>query len=262
MDVIAHNRQSWNAQSRSGQSEWCRPVSREEVDRARKGDWNVILTPNKPVPKSWFGALDDADLLCLASGGGQQAPILAAAGARVTSFDLSDAQLALDAEVAQREGLPIETLQGDMADLSCFADESFDLIFHSVSNVFAPDPAKVWRECARVLRPGGRLLAGFMNPAFFLFDHEALDQGAQPIAVNALPYADIDHLNSPQVKALLARGEALEYSHSLEVQIGGQLAAGLVLTGLYEDDWSDEATPLNRLMPSSIATLAIKGGAQ
>ena len=66
---------------------------------------------------------------------------------------------------SDREGLPLRTLQGDRADLSVLPDASFDLVFHAVANVFAPDIEPVWREGARVLKPGGRLLAGFMNPA-------------------------------------------------------------------------------------------------
>ena len=68
------------------------------------------------VPKSWFGDLGDKELLCLASGGGQQAPILAAAGALVTSFDQSSEQLRKDAEVAARNDLSIRCLQWDRAD--------------------------------------------------------------------------------------------------------------------------------------------------
>ena len=56
------------------------------------------------------------DVLCLASAGGQQAPIFAAAGAMVTSFDNSPVQLAKDELVADRDGLDIHLVQGDMAD--------------------------------------------------------------------------------------------------------------------------------------------------
>ena len=252
MDIVAHNRTAWDGYARSGESEWTHPVSPEVIEQARNGDWSVILTPNKTVPADWFGEIRDRDLLALASGGGQQVPVLAAAGARVTSFDNSDEQLARDRLVAERDGLDLVTVQGDMADLSAFADDSFDLIVNPASTVFVPELEPVWRECRRVLRSGGRLMTGAMNPALFLFDHDDVDKGG-PLEVRfALPYCDLDH--NPEAR--IAKGEALEFSHSLDAQIGGLIRAGFRIIGFYEDDWSDEATRLNRYMPTSFAILA------
>jgi SAM-dependent methyltransferase len=258
MDVLEHNRRAWNRQSTGGVSRWCEPVDAAVIAAARRGHWEIILTPTIPVPRAWFGRLDGARVLCLASGGGQQAPILAAAGALVTSFDASDEQLAKDAMVAEREGLSIRVEQGDMADLSRFADGSFELIFHPVSNVFARDVRSVWRECHRVLDTGGRLLAGFMNPAFYLFDHEDIERGGRLEVRFRLPYSDLNDLGDERLAARIAAGETLEFSHSLDAQIGGQLDAGFLLAGFYEDRWDDAATPLNAWMPTSMATLAIK----
>jgi len=257
MDVTQHNRHSWNEHAKNG-NPWSIPVSPEEIARARDGHWEVILTPNKQVPRDWFGEMAGKDVLGLASGGGQQVPLFAAAGARVTSFDNSDEQLALDQLVADREGLEVRILQGDMADLSVLADASFDLIFHPVSNVFVPDVLPVWRECARVLRPGGRLLAGVMNPAFFWFDHNEAEKTGKLEVKYRLPYSDLTSLSPAQREKQLAENSILEFGHSLADQIGGQLKAGLVVTGFYEDDWSDEATPLNKYGPMYIATLARK----
>ena len=130
MDIRAYNREAWNRQVAEG-NPWTIPVSSEAVAAARRGEWSIVLTPSIPVPRAWFPLLDGADVLCLASGGGQQGPILAAAGAQVTVFDNSPRQLARDREVAEREGLGIRTVEGDMADLSAFADASFDLIVPS-----------------------------------------------------------------------------------------------------------------------------------
>ncbi len=258
IDVVKHNRAAWNRQAGEGLSPWVQPVDRTTIAAARKGDWAVILTPVREVPKAWFGDILGCRVLCLASGGGQQVPVLAAAGAIVTSFDNADAQLALDQLVAAREGLDISLVQGDMADLSVFDDGQFDLVFNPVSNVFAERLAPVWQECARVLGPGGRLLTGFMNPCYYLFDHDAIERGEQPEARFRLPYRDTDFLQTDSVKQRLERGDSLEFGHSLDDQIGGQLAAGLNVAGFYEDYWSDEATPLNRYMPTSMATLALK----
>lgn len=255
-DILTYNRDAWDRQARE-RCEWSRPVEPEVIARARRGDWEVMLTPNRPVPREWFPPLQGCDLLCLASAGGQQAPVLAAAGANVVSFDNSPEQLALDRLVAEREGLTLRTIQGDMADLSSLGDASFDCIFHAVSNVFVPDVRPVWRECRRVLRRGGVLLAGFMNPAFFLFDHDQAEATGELRARFPLPYAEPGSLDEAGRQALLKSGRALEFSHSLTSQIGGQMEAGLSLTALFEDDWSPEATPLDRFMPCFIATRAV-----
>lgn len=257
MDVFEYNRRAWDQESRNG-SVWCLPVSSETIQAAREGSWSVILTPNRPVPPDWLGDVAGKQLLCLASGGGQQAPVLAAAGAHVTSLDLSEEQLNKDREVAAREGLSLSCVQGNMVDLSRFPAESFDLIFHPVSNVFVPDLSAVWGECHRVLKPEGILVAGFMNPCLFLFNHSEVEETGSLVVRYPLPYNEPDSLNAGEQARWRQSGRAAEFSHSLEAQIGGQLAAGFVLTGMYEDSWSDEATLFNRFAPVAIATRAVK----
>jgi SAM-dependent methyltransferase len=253
-DILRSNRDAWDRQVEQGNA-WTVPVGPDVIARARRGDWQVVLTPTKPVPADWFPDLAGIDVLCLASGGGQQGPILAAAGAKVTVFDNSPKQLAQDRLVADREGLTIETVQGDMADLSAFPDGRFDLIVHPVSNVFAPDVKPVWREAHRVLRPGGWLLAGFMNPVQFLFDVSALERGEFRVA-HRIPYSDRESLSDQERASLAEQGTPLEFGHTLADQIGGQLAAGFVLTDLYED--IDPDTILGQQIPSYIATKALK----
>jgi SAM-dependent methyltransferase len=258
MDISEHNRAAWNRQSREG-SEWTTPVGPREIREARRGVWSVRLTPTKSVPRDWFGEVRERRILCLASGGGQQAPVLAAAGAAVVSLDLSDEQLARDREVAEREGIDLQLIQGSMGNLQLLADVSFDLIFNPVSTVFIPEIRPLWRECFRVLKPGGALLTGFMNPFFFLFDHDEAERTGALVARHSLPYAEstADDL-SPGRREAIQSGEALEFSHSLDAQIGGQLEAGFLLVGFYEDWWTDDATPLNRLCPTSMATRALR----
>ena len=236
---------------------WTRPVPTREIDRARNGDWEVVLTPNKAVPRDWFGEVAGKDILCLASGGGQQGPILAAAGARVVVFDASPAQLAQDEAVARRDGLQLTTRRGFMDDLSDFADNAFDIIFHPVSNCYAPRIEPVWRECFRVLRRSGALLAAFMNPIVYIFDAEAQERG-ELIVRFRLPYADVVDLPPAELERFIERDHTVEFSHSLESQIGGQLKAGFVLTDLYED--IDLGPPKGRSLyfPTCLATRAIK----
>ena len=253
MDVTDHNRRAWDGLVERG-DQWTVPVTPEVIAAARRGEWQIVLTPRRPVPREWFPPLSGARTLCLAGSGGQQAPVLAAAGALVTVVDNSPRQLAQDRLVADRERLRIETEQGDMRDLQMFPDASFDLIVHPCSNCFVPDARAVWREAARVLGPGGALLAGFINPAAFLFDETAARQGGVLLVRHRLPYADQTSLTAGELQALVGDGEPLVFSHSLEDQIAGQTDAGFLIEGLYEDVWP--GTPLADYMPSMIATRA------
>jgi len=257
-DIFAYNRDAWNGLV-AKQDRWTVPVTSDEIARARRGDWQIVLTPEKKVPREWFGDLAGSDVLCLASGGGQQAPILAAAGACVTVFDASPAQLAQDRLVAERDGLEIKTVEGDMADLSCFADNTFDLIFHPCSNCFAPEIRPVWRESARVLRVGGAILSGICRPIMFLFDDAELQQGNLKLRYS-VPHNDLKDLSPVDRRALLESGEPVCFGHSLQDQIGGQIDAGLAITGFYEDAWTDvsDHALIAKYTPTFIATRATK----
>ncbi|HSV85919.1 MAG TPA: class I SAM-dependent methyltransferase [Levilinea sp.] len=254
MDIRSFNRRAWDRQVEQGNI-WTRPVSSEEVAAARRGEWQVLLTPTKPVPQEWFGSVLAKDILCLASGGGQQGPILAAAGARVTVLDNSPRQLGQDRMVAERDGLAITLVEGSMIDLSMFPDESFDLIFHPVSNVFVPDVRPVWRQAFRVLRHGGDLLSGFNNPLLYLFDMEKFDRGELEVRWS-IPYSDVESLTQEQMQEFEQQGRPLEWSHTLETQVGGQIGAGFLIAGFYEDISPGDA--LEKIIPTFIATRAIK----
>ena len=255
MGVRDYNREAWDREVERG-NEWTVPVGPDVIEAARQGRLEILLTETKPVPNDWLPDLQGAEVLCLASGGGQQAPVLAAAGANVTVLDNSPGQLAQDRLVAEREGLDLRTVEGDMADLSLFADESFDLVFHPVSNLFAPEVRPVWVEAFRVLRRGGYLLAGFLNPAVYIFDLEVVDSSGELRVRYELPYADATSKSEEEVARQIERGEPLEFSHTLEDQIGGQIEAGFVIVGFYEDRHRDD--PIAAHMPTYIATRAIK----
>jgi SAM-dependent methyltransferase len=257
MNVQEYNSKAWDREVEKG-TDWSLPVSSEEIEKARAGIWEVILTPVKTVPREWFGDVRGKDVLCLASGGGQQAPILAAAGARVTSFDNSAKQLEKDRFVAERDNLQIRLEKGDAADLSRFADESFDLIFNPCSNCFMPNLEPVWRECYRVLRRGGSLLVGFTKPEIFIFDRKAEEEEGVLRVSHSLPYSDLDSITEEERAEFLKSGRPLEFSHTLEEQIGGQIAQGFVITGFYEDYWHDETILFNKYLPAFCAVKSDK----
>ena len=231
--------------------EWGIPISHEEYTAALRGEWSMVLTPTKPVPKEWFPALSGADVLGLASGGGQQMPIFAALGADCTVLDYSPKQIEAERRVAQREGYPIRAIRGDMTKPLPFADGEFDLIFHPVSNCYVREVKPIFKECFRVLAPGGVLLSGLDNGINFLFaDENKRDQ------LCTFPF---DPVANPDQRAQLeAENGGMQFSHTLEEQIGGQLEAGFTLTHVYEDT-DGEGVFHEHNIPTFWATRAVRG---
>ena len=206
--------------------EWGIPISHEEYIKALNGEWDVLLTPNKKVPKSWFGDIKDKKVLGLASGGGQQMPLFSAAGAKCTILDYSDKQIESERMVSDREGYSIEIIQGDMTKRLPFDNETFDIIFHPVSNCYVKDVKSIFKECYRVLKKGGILLAGLGNEINFITDDELTISNHMPFD----PLVDEEYR-----RRLQADNGGIQFSHTLEEQIGGQLQAGFRLLDLYED---------------------------
>lgn len=253
MSYIEENSKIWDDRSENN-DKWSVPVTSEIISQARKGIWSIVLTPVKPVPKDWFpDRFEGKKVLCLASGGGQQGPVIAALGADVTVFDNSKKQLEKDEFVARRDNLRIKTVQGNMQDLSVFEDDSFDCIIHPWSNGYVNDVRPVWKECARVLKKNGLLLAGFGNPIEYIFDVGKLEKGVLSVK-NSIPYADIDHMDDPKIKALVEE-DGYIWGHTLEDQIQGQIEAGFAIIGFYEDGGG---SVLDQYINSSMATKAIK----
>ena len=207
--------------------EWGNPVTHEVFTAAVSGDWDVKLTPTKMVPHSWFGDLKGKKVLGLASGGGQQMPIFTALGAECTVLDYSRHQVETERLVADREGYSIDVIRGDMTKSLPFADGSFDLIFHPVSNCYVKEVKPIWKECFRVLKSGGILIAGVDGYVNYIVDND------EKMIVNTLPFDPL--VNPEQMKQLQDDDAGVQFSHTLEEQIGGQLEAGFRLTDIYED---------------------------
>lgn len=226
MDYSEINAQTIDRWIRDGW-EWGVPITHQAYLDTLAGNWDVVLTPTKPVPKAWFGDLKGKRVLGLASGGGQQMPIFAALGAVCTVLDYSPAQLESERMVSQREGYDIRIIRADMTKPLPFDDNAFDLIFHPVSNCYVREVRPIFRECFRVLKPGGALLGGYDMGINFLVDEK------EERIVNSLPF---DPITDPALMAQLQKNDdGVQFSHTLEDQVGGQLAAGFQITDLYED---------------------------
>lgn len=248
------NSETWDKWAENG-CEWTIPITHDEFLSAKEsGKVRVYLTPCVTVPDEWLGDLRGKRLLGLASGGAQQMPLFAAAGAVCTVFDFSDSQLEKERIMSERDGYAIDIVKGDMSKPLPFPDGSFDIIFHPVSNCYVRDVRHIWRECARLLVPGGRLLAGFDNGLNFLFD----DTLTEPLTLkNRLPFDPLE-MDDKEFRRMRDNAEGIQFSHSMEEQIGGQLEAGLCLRALYEDRDRDGA--LRNYVPQYMATLSVKPG--
>lgn len=207
---------------------WSACASPEALERARKGALTLTFGVNGVVPAEWLGDLRGKRVLCLAGAGGLQAPLLACAGAEVTVLDLSERMLEKDREVAAREGLDIRLEHGNMCDLSRFADASFDLVFNPPSLFYVPDVNPVFREVHRVLKPGGTFIMVSSNPIAYVCDWD--EAAGCYKAVNRMPYCSADHPD---------QGDWIEYGHTMESYLGGQIAADFVITGYLEDQTED-----------------------
>ncbi|MEQ5317902.1 class I SAM-dependent methyltransferase [Providencia vermicola] len=256
-DFLTVNQKAWDKQAESQQA-WSTPVDSQTIHDAKQGHWQVHLTPT-PVSKDWLGDIKGKKILCLASGGGQQAPVLAAAGAQVTVFDFSIKQLEQDIMVAERDHLTLETVQGDMRSLSMFAREEFDIIFHPISNLYIPDVNPVWQECHRVLKTEGKLLSSFFNPVVFIGDRDKKyhEQGLIKPSYT-MPFSELSTLSEEQISYKTEHQEAFVFGHSLNDLIGGQIKAGFHIAG-FEEDWQPHPRFIvDRYLPTFLSTLAIK----
>lgn len=256
MNILEHNRLAWNNEVKN-ENVWTIPVKKNELEAAASGEYKIVLTPYKSVPKEWLGDIRGKNILCLASGGGQQGPILAAAGANVTVFDNSDEQLRKDEEVAEEYNLEITTVRGNMQDLSCFANRTFDMIIHPVSNCFIDNILPVWRESYRVLTEKGSLLSGFSNPLIYMLDWEEADETKRCELRYSIPYSDIRSLSPGMKHKYIREKTPFEFGHTLTDQIQGQIEAGFVIAGFYEDKGEEL---LDQFADIFIATRAIKIG--
>jgi SAM-dependent methyltransferase len=105
----------------------------------------------------------DEDVLDVACGTGNAALRAAQAGARVTGVDLTPELLEVGRELAEREGVDIDYVEGDAEALPA-GDESFDVVLSVFGCMFAPRHGVTAAELARVLRPGGRLVITAWTP--------------------------------------------------------------------------------------------------
>jgi len=228
------NRQRWNALA-SANVEYSQPF--------------LDYTPEQAAAYVYrYGVLQQVagkKVLCLASGGGQDTTAFALLGADVTVVDLSDVQLERDRQAAAHHGLQVETIQGDMRDLSIFPDNTFDIVWQTYSVNFVPSVKPVFKEAARVLKPGGVYYLSFANPFVHSLDDEAWDGKAYPFhrpyidgedLSHFFPHWDVDQPDGSRVKL----DSPHEFRHNLSTVLNTMAQNGFIFLFLREWMLSDE----------------------
>jgi ubiquinone/menaquinone biosynthesis C-methylase UbiE len=230
---VEHNARAWDSEVEK-HTIWTDGCTEEQREKARRGELDMVLSPFKKVPPSWVGDSKGKKVLALACGGGQQAVLLALAGAEVTLYDISEKQLAQDASYAERLHLEMEFVKGDMRDLSCFADSTFDMIYNPTSTCFIDEVHSMYQHCYRILKRGGRLLTSITNPVLYLFDEKKALRNHLQVKYT-IPYSDLKSLGKKELEKRIRKHDTIEFSHTLQDLLGGLTDCGFHITGIYTD---------------------------
>lgn len=255
-EYINFNQTRWNNVSRKKGNPFTIPVTPQQYKEAIESELDVSLTVGKSVPIEWFEKAKGNKLLGLACGGGQQGPIFAGKGYETTIMDFSEEQLKKDRLVADRENLELKTVQGDMTKPFPFKDESFDIIFCPVSNAYIEDLENMYNESYRVLKPGGLLMVGFMNPWIYMYDGDDVWDHPEKELLLKYPLPFNSYKLEQEGKIEINPEFGYEFSHTLESQIGGQLKAGFAMIDFYES--KDSRNRLSEFGCDYCANLSIK----
>jgi SAM-dependent methyltransferase len=160
--IISDNRNRWNDLAHAG-AVYSVPFLEFSIEQAREHvcRYNVI------------DKVENLNVLCLGGGGGQDSIAFGILGANVAVLDLSDEQLNRDKKAALHHGLKIQTIQGDMNDLSMFDESFFDIVWQPYSINYSPTVQPVFREVMRVLKNGGIYYVAFANPFAMTIKNES-----------------------------------------------------------------------------------------
>ena len=227
-EITRYNQERWEALANAN-IEYSRPMLNLTRDTAR----------TEIDPFGVMGPAEGKRVLCLASGGGQQSAAFGLLGAQVTVLDFSATQLERDRQAAAHYGLQVETIQGDMRDLSPFSDDTFDIVYHAHSINFIPDVEPVFREVARVLKPGGLYRVSCMNPFVHGLDERYWDGKGYPLwrpyvdgaeVIDADPDWDVWQTDGT-VKRVAGPHE---FRHTLSGMVNGLVRHGFNILGLWE----------------------------
>ncbi len=132
-----------------------------------EGDlWHRTLI--NPTLLSVVGKVAGAQVLDLACGNGALSRTLARSGAHVVGADMAPTFVARARQREAQAPLGIAYHVADAADLSAFADASFELVVCNMGIQDMPDATvqAAFQEVSRLLEPSGRFVASLEHPCF------------------------------------------------------------------------------------------------
>ncbi len=213
--------------------------------------------------RKWIPWKQVRSVLCLACGGGQQAPLFASLGCQVTLVDISPDQLKVDRLSGEKYGFSIECLEGDMLHLSQLYGRDFDLVYQAVSACYVPDVKKLYQEVFKVLKPGGYYYVHHWNPVHVqLADSQAWDGSAYRVARPQVPGKPISSPMAWDEQTGNPTADCWHYIHPLKHLIGGLCESGFSIQRFAESEEADlSAEPgthphLAAYLPSFLALFA------
>lgn len=233
--VRAERREIDEAQSRrANATEWDRYSDEYQATHGTfLGDAGFVWGPEGTTEAALgiLGDVRDRLVLELGSGAGQCSRWIAEQGGRAYGLDLSHRQLQHSRRLDESTGLIVPSVRATATQLP-FADDSFDIVFCSFGAFqFLADAEAGVRECARILRPGGRLAFSITHPTRWMFPD---DPGAGGLTAtqsywDRTPYVEVSEMTGEVTYA--------EHHRTLGDWVGLLAAHRFVLTDLIEPEW-------------------------
>lgn len=199
--------------SPDGEFIWC-------PEGLHEGDWHLL------------GDITDKRILEIGCGSAPCSRWLSANGAQPVGLDLSAGMLRRGLAAMARGGPRVPLVQAG-AEALPFADASFDLACSAFGALpFVADSARVMREVARVLRPGGRWVFSVNHPMRWVFPDDPGPEGlhARLSYFDRSPYVEVDGNGDPTY---------VEHHRTLGDRVREIVAADLTLIDLIEPDWPE-----------------------
>lgn len=183
----------------------------------------------------FVGTLRGKDVCHLQCHIGTDTVSLARAGARVTGLDFSDRALEVAARLAERAGVDVTWVLGDVLDARAHVDGDFDIVYTSVGTIgWLRDLDRWAMQITALLRPGGLFYIRDGHPMLYTIDEDADDDLVRHryFADGTAQMWDDDSTYAGDGR--VAHSRTYEWPHPLSETMNALISAGLRIEKLDE----------------------------